>query len=75
MASMRNPTQSAKVSFVFALSLLFVGAMSAEQSNDSGDGGSVSRTLEETRITMDKWIETQQIISKERKDWPRCRVR
>jgi len=26
-------------------------------------------TLEETRVTMDKWIETQQIISKERKDW------
>jgi len=26
-------------------------------------------TLDETRITMDKWIETQQIISKERKDW------
>ncbi len=26
-------------------------------------------TLEETRLTMDKWIETQQIISKERKDW------
>jgi hypothetical protein len=26
-------------------------------------------SLEETRLTMDKWIETQQIISKERKDW------
>jgi hypothetical protein len=26
-------------------------------------------TLDETRVTMDKWIETQQIISKERKDW------
>ena len=26
-------------------------------------------TLEETRLTMDKWLETQQIISKERKDW------
>ena len=26
-------------------------------------------TLEETRLTMDKWIETQQIISRERKDW------
>jgi hypothetical protein len=26
-------------------------------------------SLEETRIAMDKWIETQQIISKERKDW------
>ena len=26
-------------------------------------------TLEETRLTMDKWIETQQTISRERKDW------
>src|SRR3990172_7379270 len=26
-------------------------------------------TLEETRLMMDKWIDTQQIISKERKDW------
>lgn len=26
-------------------------------------------TLEETRLAMDKWLETQQIISKERKDW------
>lgn len=31
--------------------------------------GAGAPTLEETRITMDKWIETQQIISKERKDW------
>ena len=30
---------------------------------------SASPTLEETRLTMDKWLETQQIISKERKDW------
>jgi len=28
-----------------------------------------SATLEETRLTMDKWLETQQIISRERKDW------
>lgn len=26
-------------------------------------------TLDETRLTMGKWIETQQIISKERKEW------
>lgn len=26
-------------------------------------------TLEETRMAMDKWLETQQIISRERKDW------
>lgn len=32
-------------------------------------GAQAPSTLEETRVTMDKWIETQQIISKERKDW------
>lgn len=26
-------------------------------------------TLEETRVAMNKWLETQQIISRERKDW------
>lgn len=30
-------------------------------------------TLEETRVTMSKWIETQQIISKERKEWQQGR--
>jgi hypothetical protein len=29
--------------------------------------------LEETRITLSKWIETQQLISKERKDWQQSR--
>ena len=29
-------------------------------------------TLEETRLVMSKWIETQQIISKEAKDWARA---
>ena len=28
-----------------------------------------SATLEETRLVMGKWIETQQIVSKERNDW------
>ncbi len=30
-------------------------------------------TLEETRLTMGKWIETQQIISKERNEWQQGR--
>ncbi len=37
------------------------------------DGTTAAPTLEETRLTMDKWIETQQIISKERKDWQQGR--
>ena len=32
-----------------------------------------SPTLEETRLTLSKWIETQQIISKERNDWQQGR--
>jgi hypothetical protein len=28
-----------------------------------------ARSLEETRLSMGKWIETQQILSRERKDW------
>lgn len=36
----------------------------AKKSSDSAQP-----SLEETRLTMDEWIETQQIISKERKDW------
>lgn len=35
----------------------------------NADNLSSPPTLEETRLTMDKWIETQQIISRERKDW------
>lgn len=34
-----------------------------------GPGASDEPTLEETRLSMSKWIETQQIISKERNDW------
>lgn len=31
--------------------------------------GKAAPTLDETRLTLSKWIETQQIISKERNDW------
>ena len=31
--------------------------------------GSVPPTLEQARLTLGKWIETQQIISRERNDW------
>ncbi len=40
-----------------------------QQKVESAQKDSEPPTLEETRLTMDKWIETQQIISKERKDW------
>lgn len=41
----------------------------AEESPSSAAAAAGQPSLEETRLTMDKWIETQQIIAKERKDW------
>ena len=40
-------------------------------STGAGADGTSGRkpTLEETRLTLSKWIETQQIIAKERNDW------
>jgi hypothetical protein len=35
----------------------------------SGGGAEDGPTLEETRLSMSKWIETQQIISRERNEW------
>jgi len=35
----------------------------------SPDTAKAAPTLDETRLTLSKWIETQQIISKERNDW------
>jgi hypothetical protein len=39
------------------------------QDADRGAPAADAPTLEETRLTMSKWIETQQIISKEQSDW------
>jgi hypothetical protein len=52
-------------------SALLVVALGA---NSSGQGADETKptgqaTLEETRLVMGKWIETQQIVSKERNDW------
>jgi hypothetical protein len=46
-----------------------IGATSAKRPVSPLQDGGGSSSLGETRLTMDKWIETQQIISKERKDW------
>lgn len=57
------------VALVATLCLVSLGAISANPiAGGSNDTPSPS-TLDETRLTMDKWIETQQILSKERKDW------
>src|SRR3990172_10227672 len=52
-----------------AICLLSSGALSSKMSAGDVDKGSAPPTLKETRLKMDKWLETQQIISRERKDW------
>jgi uncharacterized protein DUF3450 len=50
------------------LGLLASPALLARQEAGKGEEPPAP-TLEETRLAMGKWIETQQILSKERKDW------
>jgi len=52
-----------------AIGLLSAGARSAEGDTGLAQDAGAPQTLDETRLTMDKWIETQQIISREGKDW------
>ena len=58
------------LAFVFLLlSCVISSALSQEKSTSKENETQVQPSLEKVRLTMDKWIETQQIISKERKDW------
>lgn len=41
----------------------------ATKTPDAAPPQAAKPSLEETRLTLSKWIETQQIISKERNDW------
>jgi hypothetical protein len=54
-----------------ALALLAALALPAAAQDGAApaDTGDAPLTLEEARITLGKWIETQQIIGRERKDW------
>lgn len=65
-AERRARPAGALVCLTAAAGLLFLAGTSTA---GDGDGPSAALALQETRLTMDKWIETQQIISKERKDW------
>jgi hypothetical protein len=51
------------------------GALAATQtgSQDRAEAGGNHATLDETRLALGKWIETQQIISKEQIDWQQGR--
>jgi hypothetical protein len=50
-----------------------VCAVSPNPMRAGDQDGSTPPTLDETRVLMGKWIETQQIISKERNDWQQGR--
>lgn len=74
MTTRRSGIRSRRLPFV--LSLLFCAFLlcplesnSVDKKNSENENASSQSTLEATRLTMDKWIETQQIISKERKEW------
>jgi len=57
------------------LALACLAALAAGQDTVGGAPAAPAPapTLEETRLAMDKWIETQQIISRERNDWQQGR--
>lgn len=46
-----------------------LAAPAMAQDAGAGETPAAPLTLEEARVTLDKWLETQQIISRERKDW------
>lgn len=67
--STRNRSLGATLALVAGVSLLSSMAWPAGQAGGSNDQKASQPTLEETRLTMEKWIETQQILSKERNEW------
>jgi hypothetical protein len=54
----------------WVLTVVMCACLAGAMRAGSGDGEvNTAPTLEDTRVLMGKWIETQQIISKERTDW------
>lgn len=71
-----DPTRSDRfrVSALPALALALLAGASASGGSAQEPGGEPQRTdgkarLEATRLELSKWIETQQLVAKERKDW------
>jgi hypothetical protein len=63
--SVRTTTQNLRSACV----MLAIGAGLLLPSSARVQDASAAKSLEETRLVMNKWIETQQIISKERNEW------
>jgi len=68
-AAFRRRPRAGRLGLVAAACLLAGGATSGDPNPGDGAPPQSAASLEETRLTMGKWIETQQIISKERNDW------
>ncbi len=66
-------TASRSVLLAAALALLPAGGPPAATATHPADDETPPPTLAETRLALEKWIETQQIISRERKDWQQGR--
>jgi hypothetical protein len=62
-------TRTRTLALTAALGFASLGALSAQQDGARPDAATAPPSLKETRLVMGKWIETQQIISKERNDW------
>jgi hypothetical protein len=54
---------------ILGLCIVSSVAVSADKSGSSDAGAKAAPTLEQTRDMMNKWIDMQQLISKERRDW------
>lgn len=68
----RVPARAAAAAGVIAPAIAAISIGAPQGVPPAGDTpGDAARqpTLEETRLTLAKWIETQQIIAKERNDW------
>jgi hypothetical protein len=63
------PAAGAKLATSAAAMLFAALPVSAKQGGDAP----AAPTLEETRLTMGKWIETEQILSRERNEWQQAK--
>jgi hypothetical protein len=67
--SMKTKANFGAVLPATAICLLSGSLPAGDGPTANGQNAAPAPTLEETRLSMGKWIETQQIISKERNEW------
>src|SRR5262245_46085675 len=72
IVSVRGSERMGRVKAVFAAVAVCAGAV-APAADTSGQGPAATGALDQTRSTLGKWVETQQIISREKKAWQQDR--